>query len=89
LLVCDGDLMHYETFVQQAIVDGKVVYEKNKELFYAHIRPNTDSVLAPETRVDKGQEGAAKPAEGEAKDKEEKKDEKSPDQGDKKGEKKD
>ncbi|MCK6445695.1 MAG: amidohydrolase family protein [Planctomycetes bacterium] len=86
LLVCDGDLMHYETFVQQAVVEGKVVYEKNKELFYAHIRPNETSALAPPTRVDKGQEGAAKPAD-EAKDKDEKKpDEK---QDGKDGEKKD
>jgi imidazolonepropionase-like amidohydrolase len=78
LLVCDGDIMHYETFVQQAVVDGKVVYEKNKELFYAHIRPRSDSALAPEARVDKGQETEAKPAEGEAKDKDAKKDEKPP-----------
>jgi imidazolonepropionase-like amidohydrolase len=80
LIVCDGDLMHYETFVQQAVVDGKVVYEKNKELFYAHIRPRSDSALAPETRVDKGQEPAEKTtAEGESKDdakKDEKKEEK-------------
>jgi imidazolonepropionase-like amidohydrolase len=87
LIVCDGDVMHYETFVQQAVVSGKVVYEKNKELFYAHIRPNTDSALAPEVRVDKGQEPAPEPAKnGEATDekKDDKKEEKK-DGGDKKG----
>jgi imidazolonepropionase-like amidohydrolase len=60
LIVADGDILHYQTFVQQAVVEGKVVYEKNKETYYAQIRPRTDSALAPEKRVDKGQE----PAEG-------------------------
>lgn len=59
LLVADGDLLHYQTFVQQAVVAGKVVYEKNKETFYAHIRPRSESQLAPEKRVDKGQEPEA------------------------------
>lgn len=86
LLVCDGDIMHYETFVQQAVVDGKVVYEKNKELYYAHIRPNSDSALAPQTRVDKGQEGADKPEDGgSAKDKDEKSGEKPAEKGGEKG----
>ncbi|QDU65060.1 amidohydrolase family protein [Engelhardtia mirabilis] len=39
VLVTDGDLLHYETFVQYAVVGGKLAYEKSEELFYAHIRP--------------------------------------------------
>jgi imidazolonepropionase-like amidohydrolase len=38
-IVCDGDILHYETLVQQAVVAGKLVYEKDKELLFAHIRP--------------------------------------------------
>jgi hypothetical protein len=41
LIVCDGDLLHYETMVQWAIVNGKVVYDKEKEGIFAHIRPRT------------------------------------------------
>jgi len=38
LLILDGDPLHYRTFVETAIVNGKVVYEKDKEPYYSHIR---------------------------------------------------
>jgi hypothetical protein len=38
LLILDGDPLHYKTFVQVAIVNGKIVYEKDKEPFYSHIK---------------------------------------------------
>jgi len=38
-LITDGDLLHYETHVQLAFVLGEVAYDKNAELYYAHIRP--------------------------------------------------
>ncbi|MFT5289458.1 MAG: hypothetical protein ACI8QS_001597 [Planctomycetota bacterium] len=41
-LICDGDIMHYETFVQVAVVDGSVHYDKSEEIFYAHIRPRLE-----------------------------------------------
>jgi hypothetical protein len=47
LIVTDGDLLHYQTFVQYTVVDGDVVYDKQDELFFAHIRPRDDSLLAP------------------------------------------
>ncbi|HTF89972.1 MAG TPA: amidohydrolase family protein [Planctomycetota bacterium] len=56
LLVMDGDLLHYQTFVQYAIVDGKQVYDKEAELWFAHIRPRTTPSMAPETRTDAGEE---------------------------------
>ena len=60
--------MHYQTFVQYAVVDGKQVYDKEAELWFAHIRPRTTPSLAPETRVDAGEEvdpdAAPKPTEG-------------------------
>ncbi len=88
LIVTDGDLLHYKTFVQFAVVDGKLAYDKEKELFFAHIRPRP--VVAPaEKKIDKGETpavpaeekaGEAKPKEGEkedgAKDEPKKKDEK-------------
>lgn len=56
LLVMDGDLLHYQTFVQYAVVDGKQVYDKEAELWFAHIRPRTTASLAPDVRVDPGEE---------------------------------
>lgn len=56
LLVMDGDLLHYQTLVQYAVVDGKQVYDKEAELWFAHIRPRTSVSLAPEKRVDAGEE---------------------------------
>jgi hypothetical protein len=38
ILILDGDPLHYRTFVQTAMVNGKVVYEKDKEPFYSHIQ---------------------------------------------------
>ena len=38
LLILDGDPLHYATFVETALVNGKVVYEKDKESFYSHIK---------------------------------------------------
>ncbi len=43
----DGDLLHYQTFVQYTVVDGDLVYDKQEELYFAHIRPRDDSLLAP------------------------------------------
>lgn len=56
LIVTDGDILHYETFVQYAVVDGKQVYDKEKELYFAHIRPRPESELAPESKLDPGEE---------------------------------
>lgn len=39
LIVTDGDLLHYQTFVQYTVVDGDLVYDKEEEMFFAHIRP--------------------------------------------------
>jgi len=38
LLILDGDPLHYTTFVQTAIVNGKVVYQKDQEPYFGHIR---------------------------------------------------
>ena len=42
VVVTDGDILHYQTFVQYAVVLGDVVYDKQEELFYAHIRPRQE-----------------------------------------------
>lgn len=39
LIVCDGDLFDYRTFVQWAVVNGRVVYDKEAMPYFAHIRP--------------------------------------------------
>ena len=53
VIVTDGDVLHYQTFVQYAVVMGKLVYDKQEELFYAHIRPRQE--LPP---LDPGEEAA-------------------------------
>jgi imidazolonepropionase-like amidohydrolase len=47
LIVTDGDLLHYETFVQYAVVEGKLVYDKEKEHYFAHIRPREEADVVP------------------------------------------
>lgn len=39
LIICDGDLFHYRTFVEWAVVNGRVAYDKAKAPYFAHIRP--------------------------------------------------
>jgi imidazolonepropionase-like amidohydrolase len=45
--VWDGDLMHYMTHVRWAVVNGRVVYDKQKESLYDHIRPGGDRDAPP------------------------------------------
>ncbi|MCR9248354.1 MAG: amidohydrolase family protein [bacterium] len=37
ILILDGDPLHYATFVETALVNGKVVYEKSKDPLFGHI----------------------------------------------------
>lgn len=76
-IVTDGDLLHYQTFVQYAVVDGKLVYDKEQEIYFAHIRPRPKKPEAPkeeagaageekaETPAEEGAEEPEKAAEGE------------------------
>jgi Amidohydrolase family len=48
LIVTDGDILHYRTFVQYAVVDGKLVYDKEKELWFAQIRPRPPQKPEPD-----------------------------------------
>lgn len=38
VLILDGDPLSYKTFVETALVNGKVVYQKDQEPFYKHIQ---------------------------------------------------
>lgn len=42
-IVCDGDLLHYNTLVQWAVVNGKKAYDKQEDSLFAHIRPRDGS----------------------------------------------
>lgn len=55
LIVADGDLLHYQTFVQYTVIDGQLVYDKEDELYFAHIRPRPEVMLAPEAKLDAGE----------------------------------
>jgi imidazolonepropionase-like amidohydrolase len=80
VIVTDGDVLHYKTFVQWTVVDGKVVYDKEKELYFAHIRPRPEvaapaKVDAGETAVDPAaKQKDAEPADGDEGEKPEKDD---------------
>lgn len=39
LLICDGDLLSFMTQVNYTIVNGRLTYDKAKDTFFAHIRP--------------------------------------------------
>ncbi|HKX46601.1 MAG TPA: amidohydrolase family protein, partial [Planctomycetota bacterium] len=69
LIVTDGDVLHYETLVQYTVVGGKLVYDKQEELFYAHIRPRPEPPAeepAPEEAAEAPEsEVGEEPAEGE------------------------
>lgn len=39
IIITDGELLHYETMVQWAVVNGRVSYDKAKSNAYRHIRP--------------------------------------------------
>ena len=60
-IVTDGDVLHYETFVQYAVVEGKLVYDKQEEIFFAHIRPRPEKEPEPAAvgEGDASQEGEA------------------------------
>lgn len=86
VIVTDGDVLHYETFVQYAVIDGRLVYDKSKELFFAQIRPRPE-VSAPEKKIDKGEtETTPDEAKDETSGEEKKSDDEKPDD-DKKEEK--
>ncbi len=55
MIITDGDVLHYQTFVQWAVVAGEVVYDKQAELYFAHIRPRPEAALSPEERLDAGE----------------------------------
>ena len=61
LIVTDGDLLHYQTFVQYTVIDGQVVYDKQEELFFSHIRPREDVELPPESPLDSGENAEEEP----------------------------
>lgn len=46
LIVCDRDLFDYRSFVQWAVVDGEVAYDKQKAPYFAHIRPRPEPTPA-------------------------------------------
>jgi cytosine/adenosine deaminase-related metal-dependent hydrolase len=39
LIICDGDLLHYMTHIHQAIVNGRIAYQKSADTLFSHIRP--------------------------------------------------
>jgi len=42
LIICDGDLFHYRTFVQWSVIDGEVIYDKEQMPYFAHVRPRPE-----------------------------------------------
>jgi len=46
-MITDGDPLHYMTQVRWTVVGGRVVYDKQKESLFSHIRPNGDRNAPP------------------------------------------
>lgn len=45
--ITDGDPLHYMTLTRWTVVNGRVVYDKQKETLYSHIRPDGDRDAPP------------------------------------------
>lgn len=45
LIITDGDLFDYRTFVQYSLVNGRVAYDKQAAPYFAHIRPREAPTL--------------------------------------------
>ncbi|MBC8404161.1 MAG: amidohydrolase family protein [Planctomycetes bacterium] len=43
LIICNGDLFDYRTFVEWAVVNGREVYDKQRATYFAHIRPRPET----------------------------------------------
>ncbi len=43
LIITDGDLFDYRTFVQWAVVNGRIAYDKQQASYFAHIRPRPEA----------------------------------------------
>ncbi len=46
-MITDGDPLHYMTHVRWTVVNGRLVYDKQKDSLYSHIRPNGDRDAPP------------------------------------------
>jgi hypothetical protein len=57
-IITDGDLFDYRTFVQWAVVNGRVAYDKQKASYFAHIRPRAEEVSPLEVLLEDITEGA-------------------------------
>ncbi|KAA3604923.1 MAG: hypothetical protein DWQ01_20175 [Planctomycetota bacterium] len=68
LIVTDGDLFDYRTFVQWTVVNGQVVYDKQEAPYFAHIRPRPEptpqEVMDSIRKAAKKEEGDAEEEEG-------------------------
>jgi hypothetical protein len=86
-IVTDGDVLHYQTFVQWTVVEGKVVYDKQDELLFHHIRPRPE-VEEPEAEPEvdaETDEQAAEEEEADAGDEEGEEGEEGDEEGDEEG----
>jgi len=46
-VIADGDILHYATHARWTIVNGKVMYDKQKDTLFDHIRPDGDQDAPP------------------------------------------
>lgn len=74
VIITDGDVLHYQTFVQFAVVEAELVYDKQEELYYAHIRPRPERpvFLTPEKTEEAAEEPKAEEPEAKQQDEAEK-----------------
>jgi imidazolonepropionase-like amidohydrolase len=60
LAITDGDLLHYQTLIHWTVVEGKVAYDKQKEIYFADIRPRAEAPAESDTdaAAEDGEPGA-------------------------------
>lgn len=69
LIVTDRELFDYRAFVEWAVVNGRVAYDKQAEPYFAHIRPRpapTPSEIVEEVRRALNEEDSEKDSEEES-----------------------
>lgn len=47
IIILDGHPLHYSTFVELTLVNGKVLYDKSKSTYFSHIRAEREAIDTP------------------------------------------
>jgi len=83
VIVVDGELLDYETFVYYAVVNGRLAYDKAKEPLFRELRPRPSTYAEPKPEPPKEEAKKEEKKEGEKKEGEKQKEGETPKDGEK------